>query len=106
MKERRCRQLRETGVAGGVGRVEPFKHLVGLLSNCVKHSDLKCAADRIPGDEILEDGVGHRSIALPLLYHGYGVVAPEPFSLQVCVSHGLLGMVLKDIQEREITVIT
>ena len=51
-------QLRETGVARGIGAVEPLKHLVGLLSNCVEDSNLKGAAFRIFLYEIVERGIG------------------------------------------------
>src|SRR5205809_6293487 len=104
-EEERCYcQLRETGVARGISGVEPLKHLVGLLSNSVEHSNLKWPGVRIPGDEILEHGVGSRSVALRLLCEIDGVIAPESFRLQLRISHGLRWTVLKNVQNHEVAV--
>ncbi len=106
-EEERCYcQLRETGVARGIGGIEPLKHFVGLLSNCVEHSDLKCAAVRILGDKILERGVGRRSVALRLLHQSDGVVAPETFRLQLRIRHRLRWTVLQNIERGEVSMKT
>src|SRR5207237_6732000 len=104
--ERSYCKLREPGIPRVIGGVEPFEHLVRLLSNCVEHSDLKCTADRILGDKILKRSVGHRSVARRLLHQSDGVVAPETFVLELCIRHRLRWTVLQNIERGEVSMKT
>src|SRR4029077_487544 len=105
--EERCDcQPRETGVARGIGGIKPFEHLVGLLTNCVEHSDLKCTADRVLADKILERGVGRRSVALHLLRQSNGVVTPETFVLELCIRQCLRWTILQNIERGEVSMET
>ena len=99
-------ELGQTGIARGIGSIEPLEHLVGLLANGVENSDLKCAAVRILGDKILERGVGRRSVALRLLHQSDGVVAPETFVLELRIRHRLCWTVLQNIERGEVSMKT
>src|SRR5207253_5401490 len=96
-KERCDGELNHAGIARRVAGFKPLKHLVRLLADGVEHRNLKRAAVRIPGDEILERGVGRKSVALRLLYQSDRVVAPETFRLQLRVRPRLCGTVLQNI---------
>src|SRR4029077_919704 len=94
------------GVARGIGGIEPLEHLVRLLANCVEHSDLKCTADRVLVDKILERGVGRRSVALHLLRQSNGVVTPETFVLELCIRQCLRWTILQNIERGEVSMET
>src|SRR5262245_12536171 len=90
----------------GVGGVEPLKHFVRILASRIEHRDLECGTDRISGHEIVEGSIGCSSVALRLLNQRDCIVAPKTFGLQSGVDHRLLGAILNNIQQREVTVKT
>src|SRR5215470_12895626 len=100
-KERCDGQLNHAGIVRRVSSVEPLKHLLWLLTDCVENRDLKCAALRIPGNEVFERSVGRRLLALRLFHQSYGIIAPEAVVLELRFRHRLRWMVLQNIERSE-----